>query len=243
MKYILWFKDIWARDVSLVGGKNASLGEMYSRLTKKGINIPDGFALTSKAYWYYLRFNKIDKKLKEIFKEFNPKSLKSLEKTGKAARNLILKSELPEDLEKEVLGAYRKLSQKYRENKADVAVRSSGTCEDLPEASFAGQFETFLNISSEEQLLKAIKRCLASLFNNRAIAYKEEKGFSQLKIALPVGIQKMVRSDLSSSGVIFTLDTETGFPDVILINSIWGIGELIVKGRITPDEFYVFKPT
>jgi len=242
-KYIIWFKDIKYKDIPLVGGKNASLGEMCRVLSKKGINIPDGFALTSKAYWYYLRFNRIDKQLKEIFNKFNRKSLKSLKKTGETARNLILKSEFPEDLEKEIVGAYKKLSRKYKENETDVAVRSSGTCEDLPEASFAGQFETFLNVSNEEQLLKAIKKCFASLFNNRAIAYKEEKGFSQIKIALSVGVQKMVRSDLASSGVIFTLDTETGFPNVILINSIWGIGEMIVKGRITPDEFYVFKPT
>ena len=242
-KYILWFKEITAKDVFLVGGKNASLGEMYSELSKKGINIPNGFALTSRAYWYFFKKNKIDKRLKEIFKKFDPKSLKSLQETGKAARSLILKADFPEDLKKEIIKIYKNLSQKYKQENTDVAVRSSGTCEDLPEASFAGQFETFLNVRGEEELLRAIKKCLASLFNDRAIAYTQEKGFEHLKIALSVGVQKMVRSDLASAGVIFTLDTETGFLNVVLINSIWGIGEMIVKGKITPDQFYVFKPT
>ncbi len=247
-KFILWFKQISKKDVPLVGGKNASLGEMISRLSKKGINIPDGFAITAKAYWYYLRANKIDKTLKEIFAQFNPKSLASLKKTGQAARDLILRSEFPEDLGKEIVKAYRRLSgisspEGKTSPTAPVAVRSSGVAEDAPRASFAGQFETFLNVSGEENLLKAIKKCLASTFNDRVIAYREEKGFSQIKFALSVGVQKMVRSDLASSGVIFTIDTETGFPNIVLINSIWGIGELIVKGKITPDEFYVFKLT
>jgi len=241
-RYILWFKEISSKDVLLVGGKNASLGEMFSKLTKKGINVPDGFALTSRAYWYYLRANKIDKKLKEIFTSFNPKSLQSLKETGKQARALILKAQWPEDLKKETLKYYKKLSRKYGQDLTDVAVRSSATTEDTTTASFAGQHETYLNVRGERELLKAVKKCLASLFNDRVIAYREEKGFSHLKIALSVGVQKMVRSDLASSGVIFTLDTETGFENVVLINSIWGIGEMIVKGKITPDEFYVFKP-
>ncbi|MBZ9571892.1 phosphoenolpyruvate synthase [Patescibacteria group bacterium] len=242
-KFILWFKEISSRDLLLVGGKNASLGEMFSELSKKGVQVPDGFALTSVAFWHFLKENKIDKKLKEIFAKFNPKSIKSLQKTGRTARNLILKAKFPEDFKKEILKAYKELSKRYNEKNVDVAVRSSGTCEDIPEASFAGQFETFLNVAGPENLLKAIKKCLASLFNDRAIAYKEEKGFSHLKIALSVGVQKMVRSDLASAGIIFTLDTETGFPNVVLINSIFGAGEMIVKGKITPDEFYVFKPT
>ncbi|MBZ9577896.1 phosphoenolpyruvate synthase [Patescibacteria group bacterium] len=241
-KNILWLNKIGLKDVPLVGGKNASLGEMYREFFKKGVNIPDGFALTTKAYWKFLKANKIDKKLKEIFKEFEPKSLKSLQATGKNARASILEGEFPDDLKREILRAYQKLEKKYGENLA-VAVRSSGVCEDMPEASFAGQFETFLNIKGEEELLKAIRKCLASTFNDRVIAYREEKKIPHLKFALSVGIIKMVRSDLASSGVIFTLDTETGFPDVVLINSIWGIGEMIVKGKITPDEFYVFKST
>ncbi len=242
-KYILWFKNISHRDVSLVGGKNASLGEMFSKLSKKGINVPDGFALTSKTYWYFLKENGIDRKLKEIFKKFNPKSLKSLEETAKTIKNLILKGKFPKDLEQEIIKNYKKLSREYGELFADVAVRSSGTAEDLATASFAGQHETYLNIRGIENILEAVKKCIASMFNARAIAYREEKGFSHLKIALSVGVQKMVRSDLASSGVMFTLDTETGFQNVVLINSIWGVGEMIVKGKITPDEFFVFKPT
>ncbi len=241
-KNILWLKDIDFKDVPLAGGKNASLGEMFRELSKKGINVPDGFVLTTKAYWKIVRVNKIDKKLKTIFKKFNPKSIKSLQEIGKKSRNLFLEAKFPEDIQKEISESYRKLAKKYGEN-LDVAVRSSGVCEDMPEASFAGQFETFLNISGEENLLKAIKKCLASTFNDRVISYRQEKKISQLKFALSVGIIKMVRSDLASSGIIFTLDTETGFPNVVLINSIWGIGEMIVKGNITPDEFYVFKPT
>ena len=242
-KYTLWFKEISKKDVPLVGGKNASLGEMFSKLTKKGIQIPDGFALTSDAFWYYLKFNEISGKLKRIFEKFNPKSIESLKETGRAARQLILRGKFPPNLEKEILRNYQKLSKKYNQKNVDVAVRSSATAEDLVSASFAGQHETFLNISGPQDLLVAIKKCIASLFTDRAIAYREEKGFEHLKIALSVGIQKMARSDLASAGVIFTLDTETGFPNIVLINSIFGVGEMIVKGRITPDEFYVFKPT
>ena len=241
-KNILWLKEINLKDVPLVGGKNASLGEMYQVFLKKRVNIPDGFALTTRAYWYFIKTNKIDKKLKEIFKEFKPQSIKSLQKVGQKARVFILRAKFPEDLKKDILTAYQKLGKKYGEN-VGVAVRSSGVCEDMPEASFAGQFESFLNVKGEEELLSAVKKCLASTFNDRVISYREEKKIPHLKFALSVGIIKMVRSDLSSSGVIFTLDTETGFPNVVLINSIWGIGEMIVKGKITPDEFYVFKPT
>ena len=241
-KNILWFKEISSKDLLLVGGKNASLGEMFSQLTKKGIKIPDGFTITTKAYWDFVKANKIDEKLKEIFKKFKPQSIKSIQETGKAARNLFLKTKLPEDLKREIIRAYKTLGEKYGQS-PDVAVRSSGVCEDAPEDSFAGQFETYLNVSGKENLLKAIKKCLSSSFTNRVIAYREEKGISHLRFALSVGIQKMVRSDLASSGVTFTLDTETGFPNVVLINSIWGVGEMIVKGKITPDEFYISKPT
>ena len=242
-KYILWFKQINSKDVALVGGKNASLGEMVRNLSKEGINIPDGFALTSKAFWYFLKKNKIDKELKNVFQKFNPKSLDSLIKTGKASRDLILNADIPNDLKKKIIRSYKRLCKKYKQDNVDVAVRSSATAEDLATASFAGQMETYLNIKGEEQLLDSVKKCIASLFTDRSISYREEKGFDHLKIALSVGVQKMIRSDLGSSGVMFTLDTETGFSNVVLINSIWGIGELIVKGKITPDEFYVFKPT
>ena len=242
-KYILWFDEISKKDIPLVGGKNASLGEMFNQLSKKGINIPYGFAFTTQSYWYFLKKNQIEKKLKKIFEDFEPKSLKSLKETGQKARNLILRGEFPEDLKREILLAYQRLSSFYKEKNLRVAVRSSGVAEDAPTMSFAGQFETFLNISGEKELLKAIKKCLASAFNDRVIAYREEKGVPHLKFALSVGVQKMVRSDLASSGVIFTLDTETGFRNIVLISSIYGVGEMIVKGKITPDEFYVFKPT
>ena len=242
-KLILWFDQISSEDVPLVGGKNASVGEMYSELSSKGINIPDGFVLTSNAYWHYLRHNKIEGRLEEIFKRFDPNSLKSLKETGREARSLILKSDFPENLRKEILLSYKKLSRRYKQQKADVAVRSSATAEDLPSASFAGAHETYLNVKGPDDLLKAVKKCLASLFTDRAISYREQKGFDHLKIALSVGVMKMVRSDLASSGIIFTLDTETGFKNIVLINSIFGIGEMIVKGKITPDQFYVFKPT
>ena len=242
-KYIIWYKDLAVKDVPLVGGKNASLGEMFSQLAGKGVNIPNGFALTSEAYWYYLKANKIDNKLREIFKKFNPKSIKSLQKTGRSARQLILDSELPEDLKKEIIVNYKELSRHYSLEEVDLAVRSSATAEDLPTASFAGQHETFLNVTGNKELLRAIKKCIASLFTDRAIAYREEKKFNHMKIALSVGVQKMVGSGTASAGIIFTLDTETGFSNVILINSIFGIGEMIVQGRITPDQFYVFKPT
>ncbi len=241
-KNILWLKEIDYGNVPQVGGKNASLGEMYNSLSEKGVNVPDGFALTANAYWRFLEVNKLDKELKEIFKNFNPNSLKSIQEVGKKSREIIMNAEYPDDLKKEIFSAYKKLEEKYGQN-PDVAVRTSGVAEDMPSASFAGQFETYLNVRGEEDLLKAIRKCVASTFSDRAIAYREEKKIGQLEFALSVGVIKMVRSDLASSGIIFTLDTETGFPNVVLINSIWGVGELIVKGKITPDEFYVFKPT
>jgi len=243
LKHILWYREINKSDGLLVGGKNASLGEMYCNLKGKGVNLPDGFALTSRAFWYFLRENQIDVKIKDLFGKFKKDDINSLTETGRAVRKLIMDSEIPKDLEKKILKSYKKLSKKYGEANTDVAVRSSATAEDLATASFAGQMETFLNVRGEDQLLRAVKKCIASLFTDRSIAYREEKGFDHLKIALSVGVQKMIRSDLASSGVMFTLDTETGFEDVVLINSIWGIGELIVKGKITPDEFYIHKPT
>lgn len=241
-KFIFWFKDISIKDVPLVGGKNASLGEMFSKLTKKGINVPDGFATTAKAYWYFLEKNDLLPKLKEVFKNLNVKDMRNLKRVSRESRNLILKAEIPQDLKQEIVEAYRSLGEIYGKN-PDVAVRSSATAEDMPSASFAGLHETYLNIKGEKQLLEAVRKSLASLFTERAISYRQEKGFDHFKIALSAGVQKMVRSDLSCSGVIFTLDTETGFKDVILINSAWGLGEMIVQGRVIPDEFLVFKPT
>lgn len=240
--YIRWFNQISYKDVPLVGGKNASLGEMLSQLGKKGINVPDGFALTSQAYWHFLKENKLEEKLKKLVVNLKRGDVKSLQETGKAARQLIFNGKFPKDLKKEILSAYKKLEKKYGRN-YEVAVRSSGVAEDAPTDSFAGQFETFLNVNSEEKLLEALRKCLASSFNDRVIAYREEKNISHLRFALSIGVQKMVRSDLASSGIIFTLDTESGFPDVVLINSVFGVGEMIVQGKITPDEFYVHKPT
>jgi len=242
MSYIKWFKDITIKDVPLVGGKNASLGEMYRYLTPKGINIPNGFALTTKAYWKFLKANDLDKTLTEIFKDFNPKSIKSIQEIGKKCRTAIAKGTFPQDLREEILNVYNQLGKIYGKN-PDVAVRTSGVAEDMPNTSFAGQFETYLNVKGEEELLNAVKKCIVSTFTDRAISYREENKIGQLEFALSIGIMKMVRSDIGSSGIIFTLDTETGFPNIIVINGIFGLGEMIVKGKITPDEFLVFKPT
>lgn len=241
-KFILKFSEISIKDVPFVGGKNASLGEMFSQLGKRGISVPDGFALTTNFYWEFLKANGLDKTLRGFFKDLNPQSTKSIQATGKKCREAILKAEFPEDLKKEALKAYSWLSKKYGKN-FSVAVRTSGVAEDRPNASFAGQFETYLNVKGEKELLKAVKKSIVSTFTDRAIAYREEKKIGQMEFGLSVGVQKMVRSDLASSGIIFTMDTESGFSNVVLINSIYGLGEQIVKGKITPDEFYVFKPT
>lgn len=241
-KHILWFSEISKDDVALVGGKNASLGEMYNQLNQQGVRVPNGFALTAGAYWYFLKFNHLDEKLAEVFSQFNRRSLVSLAKTGQAARQLILQAKLPPDLAQQIKEYYRELSEKSGRPNIVVAVRSSATAEDLKGASFAGAMETYLNISGEANFLIAVRKCISSLFTDRSIAYREEKGFDHLKIALSVGVLQMVRSDLGSSGIMFTLDTETGFRNIVLINAIYGVGEMIVKGHITPDEFIVFKP-
>jgi pyruvate, water dikinase len=241
-KHVLWFKDLSKNDIPLVGGKNASLAEMFNYLSKTGVKVPDGFAFTTAAYWHFLKKNNLDKKLREIFLNFDKNSIKSLQQTGEKARLVMLKGKFPLDLKKEIERNYQLMEKKYGKN-CQVAVRSSGVAEDAPKDSFAGQFETLLNVKGKDDLLKAIKKCLASSFSDRVIAYREEKNLSHFDFALSIGVQKMVRSDLSSSGIIFTIDTETGFPDVVLISSVWGVGEMIVQGKITPDEFYVHKPT
>ncbi|MBI2575647.1 phosphoenolpyruvate synthase [Candidatus Woesearchaeota archaeon] len=241
-KYILWFDEIGIHDVPYVGGKNASLGEMYNALRKKGIRIPDGFAVTAAGYRFFLEEEGIKTRLFEILKRINPRSVESLTARGNEARQLFLHADIPPALRMLILSAYRKLCQRYGPN-TDVAVRSSATAEDLPGASFAGQQDTFLNIRGETALLDACRRCFASLYTNRAIHYRLDKGFDHEKVSLSIGIQKMVRSDLASSGVMFSIDTETGFKDVILINGIWGMGENIVQGKVNPDEWYVHKPT
>lgn len=241
-KYILWLRETRNKDVAKVGGKNASLGEMYQKLTLQGINIPNGFAVTAQAYFYLLKEAGLSKKIKDVLGDLDITQIDDLMDKGRQVRRLILNAEFPEDLKKQIITSYKELEKQYGKG-VDVAVRSSATAEDLPEASFAGQQETYLNIRGADQLLDACRKCMASLFTNRAISYREDKGFDHFKVGLSVGIQKMVRSDKAYSGVMFTIDTENGFEGNILINASWGLGETIVKGRITPDEYYVFKPT
>ncbi len=241
-KYIRWFEDIRNEDVPLVGGKNASLGEMYSELTAKGVKVPDGFAVTADGYWHVLTAAGILDGLKATMAGLDRSDVADLAKRGKRARDLILSAGIPDDLWAEVKAAYDMLCDEYGAE-VDVAVRSSATAEDLPTASFAGQQETYLNIRGYQALREAIGKCLASLFTDRAIAYRVDNRFDHFKVALSVGIMKMVRSDLASSGVIFTLDTDTGFRDVVLVTGSYGLGENIVQGAVNPDEFYVFKPT
>ncbi|WP_373035688.1 pyruvate, water dikinase [Sulfurimonas sp.] len=243
MQYIRFFNELTIDDIATVGGKNASLGEMYQKLTPEGINVPNGFATTSDAYWLLLKDNNIKAKIQETLSGLDISDTNNLQKRGLAVRILLLNSKLPKTLEKEILEAYKILSKEYGSDAVDVAVRSSGTAEDLPDASFAGQQETFLNISSADALLQSVKECFASLFTDRAISYRESRGFSHFKVALSVGVQKMVRSDNSSSGIMFSIDTESGSEDLVLINSIWGLGENVVSGRVNADEFFVFKPT
>jgi len=242
-KYIKFFNQLSIKNVPQVGGKNASLGEMYRKLAKKGVRVPNGFATTAYAYNYFITKAGLKKEIKRILKGLNTHNVTDLMRRGAKVRKTILAADFPKDLEKAITAAYHELSAQYKTINLDVAVRSSATAEDLPDASFAGQQETFLNIKGEKQLLQAVKKCIASLFTNRAISYRVDKGFDHFKIALSVGVQKMVRSDLGASGVMFTIDTESGFANTVLINSIYGLGENIVQGKVNPDEFYVFKPT
>lgn len=241
MRYIKFFKELSIKDVPLVGGKNASLGEMVQKLGSK-IRVPDGFAITAEGYRYFLDKAGINNEIQKQLKGLDTKNIHQLATRGKRIRSVILEASFPEDLDQEISAAYRVLSKKYRAKNIDVAVRSSATAEDLPDASFAGQQESFLNISGEADLLTAVKKCMASLFTDRAISYRVDKGFAHHDVALSVGVQKMIRSDLASAGVMFTIDTESGFRDAVLINGSWGLGELVVKGKVNPDEYYVFKP-
>lgn len=238
--FILWFDEIGIEDIALVGGKNASLGEMRKN-TK--VKIPQGFAITSYAYKYILEKAGVLNDLKAILHGLNIHDSQALEIAGEKARKLIMSCELPAELQDAIADAYHKLSSLCKVKNADVAVRSSATAEDLPSASFAGQQESFLNICGLKSLLNACKSCFASLFTSRAIVYRHENKFDHFKVYLSIGVQKMVRSDLASAGVIFTLDTESGFPDVVFITGSYGLGESVVQGAVNPDEFYVFKPT
>ncbi|HDD35748.1 MAG TPA: phosphoenolpyruvate synthase, partial [Candidatus Desulfofervidus auxilii] len=237
------FDEISIKDVPLVGGKNASLGEMYQTLKPSGVQVPGGFAITAAAYRYFIEKAALSKKIKEILDGLNTHNIEDLRKRGKAIRELIRNAPLPEDLAKQIIESYKKLSAQYQTNMLDVAVRSSATAEDLPDASFAGQQETYLNIRGEHKLLEACRECFASLFTDRAISYRQDKGFGHFDVYLSIAVQKMVRSDAAGSGVMFTLDTESGFRDVVFITAAYGLGENIVQGKVNPDEYYVFKPT
>ncbi len=239
---ILRFNEIAIEDTPLVGGKNSSLGEMYRELGRKGVNIPNGFAITATAYRQFIREAGIEKRIKRILTGLNIKDVEKVAEAGLEIRELIRGAEFPVQLKNEIIEAYTKLCKEYGEH-TDVAVRSSATAEDLPGASFAGQQESYLNIRGHSSLLEACKLCFASLFTNRAIVYRHERGFDHFKVALSIGVQKMVRSDKAGSGVIFTIDTESGFKDAVVISAGYGLGENIVKGRINPDEYRVFKPT
>jgi pyruvate,water dikinase len=251
--FILWFDEIKKEDVHIVGGKNANLGEMYQNLTKaesklfpgEKIAVPYGFAVTAASYAYFIKENALDQKIRDVLADLDTHNIKQLEDKGQKVRQLILEASFPADLEKEIKAAFAELGKKLKlsPNELDVAVRSSATAEDLPDASFAGQQESYLNILGEHQLMEAIKKCFASLFTNRAISYRVDQKFDHFQVKLSVAVQKMAHSDRGVSGVMFTIDTESGFKDMVLINAAWGLGEFVVKGVVTPDEFKVFKPT
>lgn len=238
--YTKKFNEIGITDLAQVGGKNSSLGEMFSNLSSKGILVPDGFATTAYAFEDFLTKNSLHQELKTLLCQLDRPSYKNLNEIGEKARALILAGELPEELKNAVKKAYKEL---YGKVEFEVAVRSSATAEDLPHASFAGQHESYLNIKGDEALLQAVKKCYASLYTDRAIKYREENGFEHHQVDISVGVQKMVRADKASSGVIFTLEPESGFHDIIHLSGVWGLGENIVQGTVTPDEFFIFKPT
>ena len=239
---ILWFDEIGIEDVPMVGGKNASLGEMHQKLTSKGVAVPNGYAITAYAYQYLLKAAGIEDAIKDALEGLDTHDLRNLQERGEKTRNIIRNAEFPDDLRNAIIEAYKKMEEEYGEG-VDVAVRSSATAEDLPDASFAGQQETYLNIRGPEALIDACKRCFASLFTNRAISYRHDKGFGQFDVYLSIVVQKMARSDSASSGVIFSIDTESGFEDAVFITGAWGLGENVVQGAVNPDEYYVFKPT
>jgi pyruvate, water dikinase len=240
-RLVIWYKDLTIADVPKVGGKNAALGEMVRELLPLGVRVPNGFAITADAYRYFLDATNLRGRIEEALVGLDTHSIEDLQRRGKAVREMILAEELPNDLKTAVVSAYRELVE--LEGAEDVAVRSSATAEDLPGASFAGQQETYLNVVGDEDVLISTKKCIASLFTDRAISYRFDKGFSHTDAALSVGIQKMVRSDMATSGVMFSIDTETGFDKVVVIEGSYGLGEMVVQGKVTPDSFTVFKPS
>jgi len=240
-KYILKFEEVGIKDVGMVGGKNASLGEMIRTLGAKGVPVPSGFTVTADGYYYFLASTGLDKFIAETLKGLNTKNLKELERVGKLIREKIVATEFPDDLNTDIESAYKEFIEKRYGKNADVAVRSSATAEDLPGASFAGEQESYLGIRGAQEVSVAVRATMASLFTDRAISYRADRGFDHLKIALSAGVQKMVRSDKACSGVMFSVDTESGFPNIVIINGSWGLGEMIVKGEVTPDEFIIWK--
>jgi len=242
---ILWFEEVGIADIPFVGGKNASLGEMIRQLQPKGVNVPNGFATTAYAFRHFIEKAGLETKLRELFADLDIEDMNNLRDRGRMARALVLSTPFPEDLQMAIAMSYQKLCDCELScgKEADVAVRSSATAEDLPDASFAGQQETYLNVYGANEVVDACHRCFASLFTDRAISYRTINGFDHFDIALSVGVQKMVRSDLASSGVMFSIDTETGFKNAALITAAYGLGENVVQGAVNPDEYFVFKPT
>ncbi len=240
--FILWFDDIGIEDVPMVGGKNASLGEMYQKLTSKGVAVPHGYAITAYAYQYLLEKSGIEAAIRDVLSDLDTHDMKNLAERGEKVRNIIRNAEFPQDLRDAIIAAYKKMEAEYGPS-VDVAVRSSATAEDLPDASFAGQQETYLNIHGYDNLIENCRKCFASLFTNRAISYRHDKGFGQFDVYLSITVQKMVRSDSAASGVMFSIDTESGFKDAVFVTGALGLGENVVQGAVNPDEFYVFKPT
>jgi pyruvate, water dikinase len=241
--YVLDFSQVGAGDVALVGGKCASLGELFRELTTQGVKAVDGFSTTSHAYEVLLQTDGLRKKLQKLLKGLDVDDVTELARVGKEARQLMLDTPFPEEVEAEIHAAYERLSERIGKKTFEVAVRSSATAEDLPDASFAGQQDTILNVRGEKQLIEACHECYASLWTDRAISYRTAKGFDHFDVALSIGVQPMVRSDAACSGVMFTLDTESGFREAVVINGAWGLGEAVVQGMTTPDEWIIFKPT
>ena len=241
--YLKWLHEVELSDIDTVGGKNASLGEMIQNLEPLGISVPGGFVVTVASYEAFIEHNVLDQKIRDIVAGLDVDDIENIRRTGLAVRTLIKNGKFPEDIWKGIMARYDEMSLKYGQEATDVAVRSSATAEDLPDASFAGQQETYLNIRGHQELISAVRNCFASLFTDRAIVYRESLGYDHFQVGLSVGIQKMVRSDVGSSGVAFSLDTESGFKDVVLINGSYGLGEMVVQGAVSPDEFLIFKPT
>ena len=239
--YIKFFENLNRENNKEVGGKNASLGEMFQELTAKGINIPNGFATTAEAFWHFLDENELKEKIDSILKDLDTDEFSNLKDIGSKIRDMIMDAKMPDDLAEQIKDAYKQLKEKEEELES-VAVRSSATAEDLPEASFAGQHETFLNIKGEDEVVRACQKCYASLFTDRAIKYREDNDFDHMKVALSAGVQRMVRADKACSGVGFTIAPESGFDQVVFLTGAWGLGENVVQGQVISDEFYIYKP-